>query len=223
MDLTNAALAKAETDAAIAELTAAVKNGDAPRVRALKKAIEGRVDALDAFYLRHEHDHRAILFEEQRIRLRQALAATAKPPPPPPRMKTLEAPSSSRPPPPPPRTPKEEAAGAFETTAGVFRATDVPGIYRRATESSNDDDFLDVQFILTAAEYDLLLHMRRQHANSSEAAVNPSEESSTTAKEITRSPYINSSVPYVDATRIEAVIYRSPNKPRSGDQPHWNY
>ena len=48
-------------------------NGDAAALANLRASIEGRIEDLEAFYLRNVDDERSVLFEKQRLKLRKLL------------------------------------------------------------------------------------------------------------------------------------------------------
>lgn len=47
--------------------------GDESAVDALRRSIEARIDALETFYIDHDDDERAVLFEKQQLKLRKLL------------------------------------------------------------------------------------------------------------------------------------------------------
>lgn len=63
----------AETKAAIALYENVANGGDAHALARLRGSIEGRIDALESFYLAHVDDERSVLFEKQRLKLRKLL------------------------------------------------------------------------------------------------------------------------------------------------------
>jgi hypothetical protein len=74
-------------------------------LEALRASIENRIEELEEFYLQHDHDERAILFEKQRLKLRRLLhsdSIKSKLP------KAASAPAYSPKPPQPPSTPAEK-------------------------------------------------------------------------------------------------------------------
>lgn len=80
---TRALLAAAD---ALREEAAAGGPGAAAAARefaSLRRSVEARVDALEAFYVAHVEDERVVLFEKQRLRLRKFLADAGVPSPPP--------------------------------------------------------------------------------------------------------------------------------------------
>jgi hypothetical protein len=60
-------------DEAIRLYNEAQDSGDHETVMAMRKAFADRIDDLEDFYLKHDDDERAILFEKQRLRLRKLL------------------------------------------------------------------------------------------------------------------------------------------------------
>ena len=134
------------------------------------------------------------------------------------------APSAAKAPAKPAATPKplyawevRDAPGApraptLETDLGAFLATDVAGVYATSGAGAPSRAYVDLQVVLSDAEYEELGALRRA------AAAKKKKEARLDVKN-KREPYINSALPYVDARRVEAAIYR----PASKDGARWNY
>ncbi len=69
-----------QVDDAIKKFTAA-STGDPTLFHAYRQAFEARIDELEDFHAANDDDERAVLFEKQRLRLRQALQTAAPPSP----------------------------------------------------------------------------------------------------------------------------------------------
>lgn len=76
LELRKASNLRKEVDEAIRNLSAAIQRGDYEQIEMYRGAFSERIDELEEFYLHHDDDERAVLFEKQRLRLRRALQAT---------------------------------------------------------------------------------------------------------------------------------------------------
>mmetsp|Transcript_41866 Transcript_41866/g.111535 ORF Transcript_41866/g.111535 Transcript_41866/m.111535 type:complete len:293 (+) Transcript_41866:102-980(+) len=76
LELRKASNLRKEVDEAIRNLSAAIQRGDYEQIEMYRAAFSERIDELEEFYLHHDDDERAVLFEKQRLRLRRALQAT---------------------------------------------------------------------------------------------------------------------------------------------------
>lgn len=97
----------------------------------------------------------------------------------------------------------------------VFEATETPGVYAASNDMKNNCTYIDIDFILTEAEYEQLIVIRRAH-NYRKLKRHWQHRRAQT------SPYINSALPYVDASRIEAAIFHPPRRD-SSTRPVWHY
>lgn len=103
----------------------------------------------------------------------------------------------------------------IEMGNAVFEATDTPGVYAAATDVTSTCAYIDVDFILTEVEYEQLIVIRR-------AQNYQKVKRQWQHHRVQTSPYINSALPYVDASRIEAAIFHPPRKD-SRNRPVWHY
>lgn len=76
LELRKASNLRKEVDEAIRSLSSAIQCGDQEKIDDFRTAFSERIDELEEFYLQHDDDERAVLFEKQRLRLRRALQAT---------------------------------------------------------------------------------------------------------------------------------------------------
>ena len=216
LEVCDAEVVRREVDALIGALKSAMDADDADSVRTMVTAMEDRVEELEVFFsLKNDDDDRAILFDAQRIRLRRALSELRE-------SSSAETDVSDDPPSSPLSRPRRtRRLGFFETDSGHYRATAVDGVYANVRDHRDhrDDrlDFVDVQFVLTPEEHDLLQDMRRRRAleekeekKNSSRRLSPKNEKKNTNN--SSSPYLNSATPYVDASRVEAAIYRPPTR-----------
>lgn len=252
LQLRAAAAVRKEVDNAIRDFTAAIEDKDAARVERFRSALESRIDELEDFCLDHEDDERAILFEKQRMRLRRALALahdalSSETPTTPARSRDrdlkrtpvsrgltvsmLDAEPTSAAAPTPKADPSKKKRTlkplygwetrpdvaparlrhdqSVQTASGEFRATNVPGVYAAAQPTPDPaTDFIDIDFVLTDAEYELLVAMRRAHGQRKlkDDRLNKKAPAS----------------PYIDASRVEAAIFRPPNR-AAQSAPIWHY
>ena len=77
LELRKASNLRREVDEACKQFNEAVENGDSALVKELRRAFAERIDQLEDFYLKHDDDERAVLFEKQRLRLRRVLHSSA--------------------------------------------------------------------------------------------------------------------------------------------------
>jgi hypothetical protein len=73
LELRKASNLRREVDEAVRLFTEAQDSGDRERLSELRKLFSERIDQLEDFYLKHDDDERAVLFEKQRLRLRRCL------------------------------------------------------------------------------------------------------------------------------------------------------
>ena len=76
LELRKASNLRREVDEACKQFNEAVESGDTVQVKELRRAFAERIDELEDFYLKHDDDERAVLFEKQRLRLRRVLHAS---------------------------------------------------------------------------------------------------------------------------------------------------
>lgn len=76
LELRKASNLRKEVDDAIRTLSQHIQKGDERQIEIYRAAFAERIDELEEFYLQHDDDERAVLFEKQRLRLRRALQAT---------------------------------------------------------------------------------------------------------------------------------------------------
>lgn len=77
LDLWRASKLQVETKEVQRAWAEAVESGDEDSMRAIRAAIEMRMEALENFYVAHASDQRAVLFEKQRLSLRALLQSHA--------------------------------------------------------------------------------------------------------------------------------------------------
>lgn len=76
LELWRASTLPNDTAKATEAYEAALRDGDAGAIAALRESVEERIDALDAFYIVNMDDNRAKLFKKQRLKLRKLLHKT---------------------------------------------------------------------------------------------------------------------------------------------------
>ena len=93
-----------------------------------------------------------------------------------------------------------------ETGAGVFAATDLPGVYSAPDDEGVDAPegraYVDLQVVLSAAERDEVRRLRKKIDGVAQ------KEKRLAVDAHKRKEFLNSQLPYVDARRVEAAIYR---------------
>ena len=73
LELRKASNLRREVDEACKRFNEAIETGNKALEKELRRAFAERIDQLEDFYLRHDDDERAVLFEKQRLRLRRVL------------------------------------------------------------------------------------------------------------------------------------------------------
>lgn len=74
LDLWRASSLAQETKTVVAAFERCLASGDVAGLEALRRAIEKRIDDLEAFYIANVEDERSVLFERQRTKLRRLLS-----------------------------------------------------------------------------------------------------------------------------------------------------
>ncbi|KAH8048951.1 hypothetical protein JL722_12186 [Aureococcus anophagefferens] len=218
LELRKASNLRKEVDEALRRFTSALEDDDPSDVEPMKRCFEARIEELEEFYLEHEDDERSILFEKQRMRLRRALAAAAPPPAASPARRAAAAARASG-----AAVPKSTVRSSVGFTPGYAagqgaapstgRPTPAPSAAKApAKPAATPKPLYAWEVVLSDAEYEELGALRRA------AAAKKKKEARLDVKN-KREPYINSALPYVDARRVEAAIYR----PASKDGARWNY
>ena len=69
LELRKASNLRREVDEACKRFNEAIETGNKALEKELRRAFAERIDQLEDFYLRHDDDERAVLFEKQRLRM----------------------------------------------------------------------------------------------------------------------------------------------------------